>query len=799
MTRLCTLALVLFSGSALSQSAPPVDDLASAGQAFLAALQDWRAGDDAAGGPLREAGQRMAALGRPDAVDVASFYLELDREARLRGQAREAEYLSLRAELSEAEGLDIERWRPLRKRLITDLEALGTAVATEPDFTPSARAHALAARILVSQATADELLVDAPREAVLARIAEHAQRSLELFGQAGQLTPQLEPRWVLAELARAKLLDGQADDAFAQCAELAQRLGRDEWRERALLGRVALARAAGDVAAVERLLMDLGSFRSPESCWPLVREEALTRYHADRPEEALGLLLDFPPADDRNRADWHALLASAYARAGRFDESALETAQLVALEGSGSERGLLSEARAARLAERPERVLELLGAPTTRAALSPEARAEAAALVGEAHLTLGAAEDARRVLDEALRLGDEWRSVARESGSVVGERIGLQTVVLAARAAAEAGDILGALLLLESQQAAGLRPVGEPLTRAELLDHAAQHASGLLSVTVGADDGLVVHLAADGSGSWARLPHGRAAVGRGVRRLREALLSGDESRWRRLAEELGNAFVPRAIRDRLRTGGGLQVLAHGPLEALPWSALMPGGELLDERVVLSLLPGLPPLNAEKYEASAHSNWNLFGAPPTHQHAPLVEARRELTHLGRTLHGAGLHTGGRATRDALLRALATPRPLHVATHLVDHAGCDGARLSPEGLLVAGDDVVCAAQLARTPIAAPLVVLLACRSGTGRLVDAEGLFGVGRALLEGGVRDLVVTLWPVEDRGARLFAERLHAHLAAGLDAATAACAARGDLRAEGLPPAAWAACRLLGQG
>ena len=92
----------------------------------------------------------------------------------------------------------------------------------------------------------------------------------------------------------------------------------------------------------------------------------------------------------------------------------------------------------------------------------------------------------------------------------------------------------------------------------------------------------------------------------------------------------------------------------------------------------------------------------------------------------------------------------------------------------------------------------LLLTACETAGGRFVDAEGLHGVSRAFLEPGTRNLIATLWPVEDEAARMFAVRLHEALMAGAAPSQAARDARAALRAEGNSAADWAAFRFMGR-
>ena len=54
---------------------------------------------------------------------------------------------------------------------------------------------------------------------------------------------------------------------------------------------------------------------------------------------------------------------------------------------------------------------------------------------------------------------------------------------------------------------------------------------------------------------------------------------------------------------------------------------------------------------------------------------------------------------------------------------------------------------------------LVIVSACASGSGQNIDWEGVSGLRRALLLAGARNLLVTLWPVEDEQSSRIVERL----------------------------------------
>jgi CHAT domain-containing protein len=103
-----------------------------------------------------------------------------------------------------------------------------------------------------------------------------------------------------------------------------------------------------------------------------------------------------------------------------------------------------------------------------------------------------------------------------------------------------------------------------------------------------------------------------------------------------------------------------------------------------------------------------------------------------------------------------------------------------------------DEIAALQLSRTR----LVILAACRTGTGAIRRGEGPLSLARPFLIAGVPSVIATLWDIEDRASAQFGARLHAQIASGVSPAQAL--QRAQLSMIGTDsPSVWAGFVLIG--
>ena len=109
----------------------------------------------------------------------------------------------------------------------------------------------------------------------------------------------------------------------------------------------------------------------------------------------------------------------------------------------------------------------------------------------------------------------------------------------------------------------------------------------------------------------------------------------------------------------------------------------------------------------------------------------------------------------------------------------------------------DGFVTPGDLGRLRLTADLVVLSACRTAGGMVVDGEGMQGLTAPLLEAGARSVVATSWRVGDERIVPLVERFYAGLARGMPVLDALRSAKLAARRDGAPPAVWAAFTVVG--
>lgn len=156
--------------------------------------------------------------------------------------------------------------------------------------------------------------------------------------------------------------------------------------------------------------------------------------------------------------------------------------------------------------------------------------------------------------------------------------------------------------------------------------------------------------------------------------------------------------------------------------------------------------------------------------------------------------------GEAAREGLLKtpgAVAPARRLHIASH----GRISETHPASSFLLLAADaeqdGLLQIHEVFNLDLSSELVVLSGCDTALGRRVEGEGLVGLARAFLYAGARDLVVSLWPVDDVATPDLMVGFYSHLAGGRSPAVALRRAKLAALDGGAAPAVWAPFVLFG--
>lgn len=254
----------------------------------------------------------------------------------------------------------------------------------------------------------------------------------------------------------------------------------------------------------------------------------------------------------------------------------------------------------------------------------------------------------------------------------------------------------------------------------------------------------------------------------------------------------------------------LVIISDGALHGLPFEALLtepaaptaPWAELpfLLRRWAVRHAPSLAVLQElEKRPASADGD-DLLVVSPRLDSSDLEFAATEVgavSRLYRERRRSVRHLALDAPREELLGRLEAPvRRLHIAAHAVsrpgegrlpgfyERAGADAPRITLEDIY-------------RLNLEAELVVLSACETGLGDRIGGEGFLGLSRAFLHAGARQLVASLWRVEDRSTAELMTAFHAALPEQGTAQALRDAKLSLLESEWSHPSYWASFVLVG--
>ena len=318
-----------------------------------------------------------------------------------------------------------------------------------------------------------------------------------------------------------------------------------------------------------------------------------------------------------------------------------------------------------------------------------------------------------------------------------------------------------------------------------------------------------------------RLPPADSLVGE-IGRL-VALIEGGEDP-KTLARALGATLLDQPLRALPAAVTRLVMVPDGPLHRMPWDVLrLSDGRYVAEQYAVGVVPSAAIAatlwsGTRSRGADAAARVLVFGDPvfPATSSATTggdiyrsgLDASGGLPRLPHSAREARLVATYGAASDIRLRERATAASLkrgslagYDVVHLATHALID-ERFASRSVLALGagegeTGFVGASDLATLDLDASLVVLSACRSAGGVVVDGEGIQGLTAPLLEAGARSVVATSWRIGDRATVPFIEAFYGAMADSAPVVDALRAAKVDAIRRGAPPSEWAAFTVVG--
>lgn len=280
-------------------------------------------------------------------------------------------------------------------------------------------------------------------------------------------------------------------------------------------------------------------------------------------------------------------------------------------------------------------------------------------------------------------------------------------------------------------------------------------------------------------------------------------------------DSLYDALVAPAVRaGALKEARRLIIVPHSFLSYLPFAALRSPATrryLVEDFTLVHLASAaaLPVLRdgARASEAGAPGPAKATVFAPLPKLLPAT--RREAIAVRRAIGQAELYLGPEATEPRIRTALGEPAIVHVASHGVMNPRnpmFSHVALAQSGTSRPGDDGRLELhEVLGLRIRSPLVFLSGCETGVGAawstgFARGEDYGTLAQAFLYAGARSVIATLWPIEDEGAAVFADRFYGQLSRVPAAEALADAQRAMLRDPSLQaPYYWAAYQVTGDG
>lgn len=222
----------------------------------------------------------------------------------------------------------------------------------------------------------------------------------------------------------------------------------------------------------------------------------------------------------------------------------------------------------------------------------------------------------------------------------------------------------------------------------------------------------------------------------------------------------------------------------GPLHLLPFEALRYDDNYLIEDFSVKYLPSISVYNQIEYQPTKDFSKDLLavagtgfesgdgfiGSSSQSSFATLPYSLAEVDSISRNFSNSTILKNEEVTEFAFKNlTISDYRLLHLATHgnidekLPDQSGLILSKKIGTESLFGEDGYLNAREISQIPITAELVVLSACNTGTGKVINGEGVMGLQQSFLSAGASSVIVSLWNIFDRSTPIFMNNFYEYL------------------------------------
>ena len=275
-------------------------------------------------------------------------------------------------------------------------------------------------------------------------------------------------------------------------------------------------------------------------------------------------------------------------------------------------------------------------------------------------------------------------------------------------------------------------------------------------------------------------------------------------RRRRAANELGDALFDRLLKPMMTglQGKHLVIVPQGSLHYLPFAALRQDGKFLIENRALRYLPSAALAGLlRSSDISSIQRLLVLGNPDLNSpELDLPSAQQEAQNLHQKFPNRSELFVRRAASESLVKQRAAEFS-HI--HLASHGEFSSDNPLGSRLKLAADDrndgMLTVSEIYGLPLRAHMVVLSACETGLGQITSGDDVIGLTRGFLYAGAKNVVGSLWEVDDDATSTLFQAMYELMAQGRSPKQALAQAQARLLKDKPHPFYWSAFAVVGDG